>query len=117
MPRVDAQQVRRRAARLDVVQRYAERKAAAPLAAQLEAWHQRAAQLAAIANHRLLHGRPTDAVREEASTLVDAVVRAVEEWRASLGETAMTGELLDTERSSRTIIATLDTLLQRLRVN
>lgn len=117
MPRVEIQQVRRRAARLDVVQRYAERKAAAPLAAQIEAWHQRAAQLAAMANHRLLHGRPTDAVRQEASAMIDVVLRTVEDWRAGLGNTAMTGELLDTERSSRTIFATLDALLQRLRVN
>ena len=105
---------RRRAARLDFLQRMSERRTAAPLAEKLAAWHQRAVQLAAIGNRRLLHGGETSAVRDEAHALVTEVVTEIDRWHHDLGDRALTGEILDTERSSRVIVATLDALLRRL---
>lgn len=106
---------RQRAARAEVLQRYAERRAAAPLHEHLSQWHERAASLAGMGHHRLLRGLSTEAVEEEAKHLVERVVETTEDWRQGLCGMAVTGEMMDAERSGRSVLATLDALLHRLR--
>jgi hypothetical protein len=106
--------VRRRAPSGAVEQKRRERRAAAPIVARLNGWHERSARLTGIAHHRMVHGLSCEDLKAEVDALGHEIVAELDAWRTSRGDVRPTGYLFDAERSCRSVLAMLDALSRRL---
>ncbi len=106
--------IRRREVSDAVRERRKERRTAAPMVERLHGWHERGAQLGALANHRILHGQTFDDLTAEIDEIRREILNELDTWRMARGDGPVTGYVYDAERSCRSILATLDELSTRL---
>ena len=103
---------RRRALRLDVIEARRGRRAIAPLAGKLPAWHARVALLSARLDREIARGHLGDLL-PDIEALLDQVEIELAQWRAGIEGVDTTGRVRDAELSGASILRTLSDVRAR----